>query len=190
MGYKVPAGITSKHVHLSQKDWKVLFGKDSEMTVFKTISQPGQFACNEKVDIVGPKGTLQSVRVLGPIRPSTQIELAITDCIMSGISAVLRNSGDTAGSSPCKIVGPAGELELSEGCIVMRRHLHLSAAQAAEAGVKDGDMISIKFGGDRGLIFDNVLVRAGDKNDLDMHLDTDEANSAKLSNGQEGEIIK
>ncbi len=189
MGYKVPAGISNKHVHVSEADFKVLFGENAELSNFKALSQPGQFATNEKVDIVGPYGTLKGVRILGPFRKQTQVELARTDCFAIGVGLDLRESGNLAGTPGCKLIGPAGELELAEGVMVAKRHIHLSTEQAAEAGVKDGDVVSVKFDGPRALTFDEVLVRAGDSHFRDMHLDTDEANAAQLSNGQEGEII-
>lgn len=190
MGYTVPAGISNKHLHVSEADFKALFGADAEMSRFKDLSQPGQFATDEKVDIVGPNGTLKGVRILGPYRKQTQVELSRTDCFAIGVKIDLRESGKLAGTPGCKLVGPAGEVVLEEGVMVAKRHIHLSTAQAEEAGVKDGDIVSVKFGGDRALIFDEVLVRAGDTHERDMHLDTDEANAASLSNGQEGEIIK
>lgn len=191
MGYKVPAGISNKHIHLAKEDFEVLFGKGKELTFFKELSQPGQFAAEEKVDVVGPTGAvLKSVRILGPFRKQTQIELARTDCFAAGLPLVLRDSGDLAGTPGCKLVGPEGELELDEGVIVARRHIHLSPEQAEEAGVKDGDMVSVKFEGERSLIFNEVLIRSGKTHYRDFHMDTDEANAASLSNGQEGEILK
>ncbi len=190
MGYKVPAGISNKHVHVSEEDFKTLFGADAEMSHFKDLSQPGQFATDEKVDIVGSYGTLKNVRILGPYRKQTQVELSETDCFTIGVDIALRESGKLEGTPGCKLVGPAGEVELKEGAIVAQRHIHLSTAQAEEAGVKNGDIVSVKFDGPRALVFDNVLVRAGDSHERDMHLDTDEANAAGLKNGQLGEIIK
>ena len=190
MGYTVPAGISNKHLHVSEEDFKILFGPDAEMSHFKDLSLPGQFATDEKVDIVGPRGTLPGVRILGPYRKQTQVELARTDCFAIGIDIVLRESGHLEGTPGCKLVGPAGEVEIKEGVIVAKRHIHLSTAQAEEAGVKNGDIVSVKFDGPRALTFSEVVVRAGDTHERDMHLDTDEANAAALSNGQLGEIIK
>ena len=191
MGYKVPAGISNRHIHLSKEDFEVLFGKGKELTFFKKLSQPGQFAAEEKVDVLGPKGTtIKNVRILGPFREQTQVELARTDCYAIGMPLVLRNSGDLAGTPGCKLIGPEGEVEIGEGVIVARRHIHLSPEQAAEAGVKDGDIVSVKFDGDRSLIFNEVLIRSGESHYLDFHMDTDEANAASLVNSQEGEILK
>lgn len=190
MGYKVEVGLSNKHLHLKKEDIEVLFGKGHELTALKPLKQPGQFACEEKVDIVGPKGTLKGVRVLGPARPETQVELAMTDARSIGVSAPIRESGKLEGSMGIKLVGPAGEVDLDHGVIIAWRHIHLSAAQAAEAGVKDKDIVSVKFGGERALVFENVLIRAGEGHTDEIHLDTDEGNAAGLKNGDVGEIIK
>ncbi len=178
MGYEVKIGLSNKHVHLSQEHIEALFGKGHELTPTKDLVQPGQFACEEKVDIVGPKKTLTGIRVLGPARKETQVELALTDARTIGIKAPVRESGKLEGTPGCKLVGPCGEVELDHGVIAALRHVHLSAAQAEEAGVKDKDVISIKIGGERGLVFDNVLVRAGEGHEREVHLDTDEGNAA------------
>ncbi len=190
MGYKVNIGLSNKHVHLSQKDLDVLFGAGHQLTPTKDLVQPGQFASEEKVDIVGPKKTLTGIRVLGPVRPETQVELALTDARTIGIKAPVRESGKLEGTPGCKLVGPCGEVELDHGVIAALRHVHLNDAQAAEAGVKDGDWVSIKIEGERGLIFDNVLVRAGAKHEKEVHLDTDEGNAAGCGPDAVCEIIK
>ena len=190
MGYKVPVGLSNKHLHLSQADIETLFGKGHALTPMKDLKQPGQFAAEEKVDVVGPKGTLKGLRVLGPARPETQVELALTDTRAIGIDAPVRESGKLAGSASAKLVGPAGEVELSQGVIVALRHVHLSEDQAKEAGVKDKDVVCVKFEGERGVVFENVLIRSGNGHDFEIHLDTDEGNAAGLSNGQMGEILK
>lgn len=178
MGYKVNIGLSNKHLHLSQKDLETLFGEGYQLTPKKDLVQPGQFAAEEVVDIVGPKKTLKNVRVLGPVRAETQVELALTDARGIGIKAPVRESGKLEGTPGCKLVGPCGEVELDHGVIAALRHVHLNDEQAAEAGVKDGDVVSIKIEGERGLIFDNVLVRAGAKHEREVHLDTDEGNAA------------
>ena len=160
MSYEVKVGLSNKHLHLRAEDIEKLFGKGHELTVFKELLQPGQYACEEKVDIVGPKGTLKGVRVLGPARPETQVEVSITDARAIGIKPVVRESGKLSGTPGCKIVGPKGEVELAYGVIVALRHVHLSPAQAVEAGVKDKDIVALKVGGERGVIFDNVLIRS------------------------------
>jgi len=190
MGYEVKIGLSNKHVHLSQKDLDVLFGAGHELTPTKALVQPGQFAAEEKVDIVGPKNTIKGVRVLGPVRPETQVELALTDARGIGIKAPVRESGKLDGTPGCKLVGPCGEVELEKGVIAALRHVHLNDEQAAEAGVKDGEWVSIKIEGERGLVFDNVLVRAGAKHFAEVHLDTDEGNAAGCGPDAVCEIIK
>ena len=189
MGYKVPVGISNKHIHLSVADLETLFGKGHELTVKNYLKQPGQFAAEEKCDIVGPKNTLKGVRVLGPVRKQSQIELALTDARQLGLAVPVRESGKLAGSAPVKLVGPCGELELAEGVIAALRHIHLTADQAKEAGVVDKQMVSVKVGGERGLVFDNVLIRSGEGHTAEMHVDTDEANAAGLKNNDEVEIL-
>ena len=178
MGYEVKIGLSNKHLHLQKEHIEILFGKGHELTPTKPLVQPGQFACEEKVDIVGPKNTLKGIRVLGPTRPETQVEVAMTDARTLGIKAPVRESGKLEGTPGCKIVGPCGEVEIDHGVIVALRHVHLSPAQAEEAGVKDKDIVSIKIEGERGLVFNNVLVRSGDAHEREVHLDTDEGNAA------------
>lgn len=190
MGYKVNIGLSNKHVHLSQEHLDVLFGEGHQLTPTKSLVQPGQFAAEEKVDIVGPKKTLAGIRVLGPVRPETQVELALTDARTIGIKAPVKESGKLEGTPGCKLVGPCGEVELDHGVIAALRHVHLNDEQAAEAGVKDGDWVSIKIEGERGLVFDNVLVRAGAKHEKEVHLDTDEGNAAGCGPDAVCEIIK
>lgn len=190
MSYVAQIGLSNKHLHLKEADIETLFGKGHKLTPTKDLVQPGQFACEEKVDIVGPKGTLKGVRVLGPARPETQVELAMTDARAIGIKAPVRESGKLDGTPGCKLIGPAGEVDLDHGVIVALRHIHLSPAQAAEAGVKDKDVISIKVQGERGLVFDNVLVRSGDGHESEIHLDTDEGNAAGCGPDASAEICK
>ena len=178
MGYEVKIGLSNKHLHLQKEHIEILFGKGHELTPTKPLVQPGQFACEEKVDIVGPKNTLKGIRVLGPARPETQVEVAMTDARTLGIKAPVRESGKLEGTPGCKIVGPCGEVEIDHGVIVALRHVHLSPAQAEEAGVKDKDIVSIKIEGERGLVFNNVIVRSGDAHEREVHLDTDEGNAA------------
>ncbi|MEE0741195.1 MAG: phosphate propanoyltransferase [Emergencia sp.] len=190
MGYKVKIGLSNKHVHLSQADLEVLFGKGHTLTPKKDLVQPGQFAAEETVDIVGPKKTLSGIRVLGPVRPETQVELSLTDARTIGVKAPIKESGKLEGTPGCKLVGPCGEVELDHGVIAALRHVHLNDEQAAEAGVKDGDWVSIKIDGDRGVIFDHVLVRAGAKHEKEVHLDTDEGNAAGCGPDTVCEILK
>lgn len=189
MGYMVPVGVSNKHLHLSKADLEMLFGAGYELHPSKDLKQPGQYAAEEKVDIVGPKGVMKGVRVLGPIRPETQVELAITDARTLGVAVPVKESGKLDATPGIRLVGPAGEVEIAKGAIAALRHVHLSVAQAKEAGVVDKQMVSIKIPGERGLIFDNVLVRSGDGHDREVHLDTDEANAAGVGNGTEVEIL-
>jgi putative phosphotransacetylase len=189
MGYMVPVGISNKHLHVSQEDLEKLFGPGVELHPSKDLKQPGQYAAEEKVDIVGPKGSLKGVRVLGPVRPQTQVELAFTDARTIGVSVPVKESGKLNSTPGIRLVGPAGTVDIPAGAIAALRHVHLSPEQAKEAGVTDKQMVSLKVPGERGLIFDNVLVRSGPGHEKEVHLDTDEANAAGLNNGMEVEIL-
>ena len=189
MGYKVETGISNKHLHLSEADLAKLFGAGYKLTVRNDLKQPGQFATNELVDVVGPKGTLKGLRVLGPCRKESQVELAMTDARVIGLTLPVRESGVLDGSPGVKLVGPKGEVELGKGAIIALRHIHLSTAQAKEAGVKDKDLVSVKTFSPRPVIFENVLIRAGDAHLREMHVDTDEGNAAGLKNDDIVEII-
>ncbi|SKC79371.1 phosphate propanoyltransferase [Maledivibacter halophilus] len=186
----VPVGLSNRHIHLSKEDIETLFGKGYELTNFKDLSQPGQYACEEKVDIVGPKGTLKGVRVLGPARGKTQIEISMSDGFVLGVKAPVRDSGDLAGSPGAKIVGPKGEVEIEEGIIVAARHIHMHTTDGERFGVKDKDIVKVPVEGKRGLIFDNVLVRVSPNYALEFHIDLEEGNAAGLKNGNMVEIIK
>lgn len=190
MGYKVKVGISNKHLHLSQEHLEILFGKGAELTVKKELGQPGQFAAEETVEIIGPKRSLGQVRVLGPVRKETQVELALTDARGIGIKAPVRESGKLEGTPGCKLVGPCGEIELDHGVIAALRHVHLNPEQAKEAGVVDKEIVMVKVEGERGLVFDNVLVRSGEAHEAELHFDTDEGNAAGLANDVMCEIIK
>lgn len=188
---KVKVGISNRHVHFCQEDLDKLFGAGYRLTNIKDLSQPGQFAADETVTLVGPKGVLQRVRVLGPIRSKTQVEISRTDSFALGIKPPVRDSGDHEGTTgQVTVVGPRGAITLSQGVILAKRHVHMTASDAERFGVKDKDTVKVRCGGDRGLVFDNVLVRVRDDFALDCHLDTDEANAAMLNNGDEVEILK
>lgn len=189
MGYKVGIGISNKHLHLSEADLEKLFGSGAKLTPYKELVQPGQFAAEERVDIVGPKSTFQGIRIIGPTRARTQIEISMTDARALGIEAPVRESGKLEGTPGVKLVGPAGEIEIDEGVIVALRHVHLSPSEAEEAGVNDKDLVDIRTFGTRPLIFQDVLVRSGQTHLKEFHIDTDEANAAGLSNDQEVEIV-
>ena len=181
---------SARHIHLSRKDVETLFGAGYQLTKKKDLSQPGQFACAEKVTIVGEKGTLNA-SILGPERSASQVEVSLTDARSIGVKAPIRESGDVAGSGACKLVGPAGEVELTEGVIAAKRHIHLTPETAAEFGVSDKQIVKVKTNGLRPLIFDDVVVRVSASYAPAMHIDTDEANAAYNAGGPVyGTIVK
>lgn len=186
---KILVETSARHLHVSQQDLETLFGKGYTLTPKKDLSQPGQFACEERVTIIGPKRELAGVSILGPCRPATQIEISLTDARSIGVAAPVRESGDTKSSAPVKLVGPAGEVELGEGCIVAKRHIHLDTATASAYGLKNAQVVSVACdnGQGRKLVFDDVVVRVSDSYAPAMHIDTDEANAAGCP--AEGEII-
>ena len=186
----LPIGISNRHIHLSQADLDILFGEGYELTKSKDLSQPGQFAANEKVDFVGPKRTIAGVRILGPVRNETQVEVSVTDAFTLGVAPVVRNSGEIEETPGLKIVGPKGEVELSKGCIVAARHIHMHTSDAEKFGLSDKDLVSIKVDGPRAVVFENVLVRVNKDYALEMHVDTDEGNAALLKNGTMVELVK
>ncbi|MBQ7991306.1 MAG: phosphate propanoyltransferase [Oscillospiraceae bacterium] len=182
---------SARHVHVTQETLEILFGKGAELTVKKMLSQPGQFASEQRIDVVGPKKTLSNVSILGPVRPENQVELSATDARSIGIAAPIRESGDVAGSGACKLVGPCGEVELSEGVIVAKRHIHFNPAQAEEFGVKDKDVVWVKIESDgRSAILGDVVCRVSPKYELAMHIDTDESNAVCAGPNTVGEIVK
>ena len=179
---------SARHMHLSQQDLETLFGAGYTLTNKKDLSQPGQFACEERVDVVGSKRTQKGVTILGPVRPASQVELSLTDARSLGINAPVRESGDIAGSPGCKLVGPCGEVELSEGVIVAKRHIHMTPEDAKELGVQDKEIVNVQIDGARPLVFGDVVVRVSPAFALAMHIDTDEANAA--GSGSVCKIIK
>lgn len=190
MSKKFIVETSARHVHLSQEHLEILFGKDAKLTNKKDLSQPGQFACEERVTIVGPKKEMPNVSILGPVRPETQVELSATDARSIGVAAPIRESGDVAGSGACKIVGPAGEVEISQGVIIAKRHIHLTPETAAEMNVKDKDIVWVKLDTDgRKAVLGDVVVRVSEKYAPAMHIDTDESNAVSAFNGLEGEIV-
>lgn len=171
--------ISARHVHVTEADLETLFGKGYKLTPKKDLSQPGQFACEERVTVVGPKKELTGVSILGPCRPATQVELSLTDARSIGVSAPIRESGDVASSGACKLIGPCGEIELSEGVIAAKRHIHMTPADAEKYNMIDKQIVSVKIDTDsRALIFGDVVVRVSSSYALAMHIDTDEANAA------------
>jgi len=181
---------SARHVHVSQADLETLFGAGYQLTPKKDLSQPGQYACVERVDVVGPKKTLTGVSILGPVRKETQVEISLTDARSIGVNAPIRESGDTAGSGACKLVGPCGEVELAQGVIAAKRHIHMTPADAAEMDVKDKDVVCVKVVTDgRSTIFGDTVVRVNENFALAMHIDTDESNAAACGRNQMGEIV-
>jgi len=190
MDKKILIETSARHVHVTKEHLEILFGKGATLTHKKDLSQPGQFACEERVRVEGPKRALDGVSILGPERPATQVEISLSDARSIGVAAPIRESGDVTGSAPVKIVGPAGEIEISEGVIVAKRHIHLTPADAEKFGVADKEIVQVKVEGERALIFDEVVCRVSDKFAPAMHVDTDESNAAALSGVVYGEIIK
>ncbi len=182
---------SARHVHVSQEALETLFGKGAELTKKKDLSQPGQFACEERVTVVGPKKELANVSILGPVRPATQVELSATDARSIGISAPIRESGDVAGSGACKLVGPCGEVEISEGVIVAKRHIHLTPADAEELGVQDKEVVWVKIDTpERKAILGDVVCRVHNNFARAMHIDTDESNAVGASGNLTATIVK
>ena len=190
MAKKFIVETSARHVHLTAEAFATLFGEGKEPTVKKMLSQPGQFASEERVTIVGPKKSLPNVSILGPFRKANQVELSATDARSIGIVAPIRESGDVAGSGACKIVGPGGEIEISEGVIVAKRHIHLTPADAEEMGVKDKDVVWVRLDTDgRKAILGDVVCRVSDSYALAMHIDTDESNAVSAPRELYGEIV-
>jgi len=190
MDNKVMVETSARHVHLSREDLDTLFGQGYQLTVKKELSQPGQFASAERVDVVGPKKTLSGVTILGPVRKATQIEISMTDARSIGVEAPIRESGNTAGSAPCRLVGPKGEVELRQGVIVAKRHIHMKPDDAQKFGVHDKQIVSVKIENDqRSVIYDDVVVRVSEDYSLTMHIDTDESNAAGIKRGVFGAIV-
>ena len=180
---------SGRHMHVTKEVLESLFGKGFELEVKKYLSQPGEFASNSRVDVEGPKGTLNGISILGPCRAVTQIELSFTDARQIGLSCPVRESGDIAGSAPVTLHGPNGSVSLTEGAIIAKRHVHFTPEDAEKIGVHDKDIIKVKVGGERALIFDEVVARVSLNYATFMHLDYDEINAASLFGIPTGEII-
>ena len=189
-GFMVPGGVSNRHIHLTQEDVETLFGQGYQLTKKKEL-MGGQFASNECCTIVGLKlRAIENVRVLGPVRKATQVEISQTDARKLGISVPVRESGDTSGSAPIAIVGPKGAIYCKEGCIIAARHIHMSPSDAAKCGLGDGDYVSVKMENERGTTFDKVKIRVDESFTLEMHIDTDEANASEIKCGDKVTIIK
>ena len=185
----IPVGVSARHIHLSQEHVEVLFGKGYQLTEFKPLSQPGQYAANETVEVVGAKGSFPKVRILGPARKATQLEVSRTDSFALGVKAPVRESGDISGSAGITIKGPAGEVTIEEGVIIAARHIHFHTSDAEKWSISDKQKLRVRVGGERGVVFENVVARVSPDFALDMHIDTDEANAAGVNNGDTAEII-
>ena len=191
MENKILIETSARHVHLTQEHIEILFGKGAQLTVKKMLSQPGQYASEQRVDVVGPKKEIKGVGVLGPARPATQVEISLTDARTLGVSAPIRESGDVAGSGACKLVGPCGEVDIEIGVIAAKRHIHLTPADAEEFGVSDKEIVSVKIDSNgRSTVFGDVVVRVHPNFAAAMHIDTDESNAACAFGECYGEIIK
>lgn len=186
----VPVGVSNRHVHLSQADFEVLFGKGKTLTHFKDLKQPGQYAAKETIVLEGPKGQLEKVRILGPLRGTTQVELSVADSFVLGLKIPVRESGKLKGSAPVKLIGPCGEVSLKEGAIAAFRHIHMPKSIADDKGYEDGQIVSVAFDGIRSITFNNVMLRVSDKYALEMHLDVEEANAAGIKNGDLLKILR
>ena len=186
---KIPIGISARHIHLTQEDVEKLFGEGYQLTKRSEL-MGGQFASNEQCTIVGLKlRAIENVRILGPVRSKSQVEISATDARTLGVKAPTRQSGDIAGSAPIALVGPKGAIYLKEGCIVAARHIHMPPADAEAAGVKDGDMVSVRMGDERGALLEQVKIRVDESFTLEMHIDTDEANACQVKQGDLAVIV-
>ncbi len=191
MGLAIPIETSARHIHVCREDFELLFGKGKELTFKAELSQPGQYVCEERLTVKGPKGTFENVAVLGPFRKETQVEISVTDCRKLGIEGIIRQSGDTKGTPGCTLIGPFGELEIDHGVIVAKRHIHMTPVQAIQLGVKDNDNVFVITNSfERSLIFADVIVRVSPSFALAMHVDTDEANAFAGMDSPTGVILK
>ena len=187
----IPVGVSNRHIHLSREHVDILFGKGYKLTPIKDLSQPGQFACKEQLTIVGPSmRAIEGVRVLGPERKKSQVEISRTDSFVLKVKPPVRESGDLAGSSPITIIGPKGVVTLSEGCIIANRHIHMSEEEGKAFGVRDGEYCDVELCGERRSLFYDVQIRVHKDFRLEMHIDTDDANAAGVGNGFRAKLIK
>jgi propanediol utilization protein len=187
---EIPVGVSNRHLHISQGDMDCLFGEGYQMTKMKDLSQPGQYACKETLTICGPKGAIEKVRILGPVRSKTQVEVLTGDSFKLGIVSPIRLSGDLYGTPGITLVGPKGSVQIKEGVVVAQRHIHMSCEDAQRLGVSDGQVVSIEVVGDRGGIYNNVAIRANDTSVLECHVDTEEANAMNINSSTKIKIVK
>lgn len=188
--FLIPIGVSNRHLHISQQDFEALFGEGATLTNIKDLSQPGQFACQEVVHVVGPKGMIENMRILGPFRSQTQIEVAQTDARKLGIQPPLRHSGDLANTPGCVLVGPKGYVILESGCILAKTHIHMSVEEGARLGIQDKELVDVYVNSERPLCFMDVMARVHPDYRLDFHIDTDEANAAKVTTGDKALLVK
>ena len=187
----IPVGISNRHIHLSREHVEILFGKDYQLTKLKDLSQPGQYACKEQLTIVGPSmRAIEGVRVLGPERKASQVEISRTDSFVLKVKPPVRESGDIKSSAPVTIIGPKGIVTLSEGCIIANRHIHMSEDEGRAFGVHDGEYVDVELNGERRSLFYDVQIRVHKDFRLEMHIDTDDANAAGVGNGFKAKLIK
>ena len=191
MSLSIPIETSARHIHITAEDFKTLFGQDAELTYVKELSQPGQYACKERLAVVGPKGRFDNVVILGPYRSATQVEISVTDARKLGLPGIIRQSGDIKETPGCTLIGPAGQIELAEGVIVAKRHIHMTPIDAIHSHVKDNDIVFvITTSYERSLIFSDVVVRVSPSFSLAMHVDTDEANAFANDDNPTGVILK
>lgn len=191
MSLSIPIETSARHIHITETDFKTLFGADAELTYIKELSQPGQYACKERLTVVGPKGRFENVVILGPFRSATQVEISVTDARKLGLPSVIRQSGDLSETPGCTLIGPSGQIELKEGVIVAKRHIHMTPIDAIRSHVKDNDIVFvITTSYERSLIFSDVVVRVSPSYRLAMHVDTDEANAFANDDHPTGVILK
>lgn len=189
MGIQIPVGVSNRHIHVTQETLNALFGEGHQLTSTKPLTQPGEFAAEETVNVRGPKGEIKKVRILGPVRKITQLEISKTDSFALGVQAPVRMSGDIEGTPGVTLIGPNGELTIEKGVIVAKRHVHLHPTDAEHLGLKNKDIVMLKTTGERELIFGDVVARVHESFALDFHLDTDEANAAGLKTGDKVELV-
>ncbi|MEE1086054.1 MAG: phosphate propanoyltransferase [Schaedlerella sp.] len=191
MSLSIPIETSARHIHITEADFKTLFGEDATLTYIKELSQPGQYACKQRLTVVGPKARFENVIILGPFRPATQVEISVTDARKLGLPGVIRQSGDIKDTPGCTLIGPAGQVELTEGVIVAKRHIHMTPIDAIRSHVKDNDIVFvITTSYERSLIFSDVVVRVSPSFKLSMHVDTDEANAFANEDNPTGVILK
>lgn len=186
----IPVGISNRHIHLSQGDLETLFGAGYQLTKTKDLSQPGQYACKETVIMAGPKGAVEKVRILGPVRSESQAEILQADCFKLGVTAPVKLSGDLAGTPGVTLIGPQGSVYLRRGLMIAQRHIHMTPEDAVNLGVRDGERVTIQIEGLRGGTYTNVVIRANSASSLEFHVDTEEANAMGLTSASQITIVK